>query len=60
MPEPPSKTGLSLLRIALILGIFFFIVFVLSVLMLPDHGRSLLKLGLNSAGGTALMLPSHC
>ncbi|WP_188760243.1 hypothetical protein [Edaphobacter acidisoli] len=44
MSELPRKPGPSLLSIALILGIFFLLVFVVSVLILPDHGKSLLKL----------------
>lgn len=50
MSEPQRKTGPSFLSIALILGIFFLIVFVIAVLLLPDHGKSLLKLTINSAG----------
>lgn len=44
MSEPPRKPGPSLLSIALFLGLFFLLVFAISVLILPDHGRSLLKL----------------
>ena len=44
MPEPASKSGPSFLSIAIFLGLFFLLVFIVSVLILPDHGRSLLKL----------------
>lgn len=60
MPEHPSTTGPTLFRIALILGIFFFIVFVIAMLMLPDHGKSLLKLAANSAGPLQPMWRAHC
>lgn len=50
MSEPPNQPGPSLLKISLIIGVFFLIVFVIAALMLPDHGKSLLKLTANSSG----------
>lgn len=61
MSEPSSKSGPSLLSIALFLGLFFLLVVVVSVLILPDHGRSLLKLAcdfaapLHALAATALL-----
>jgi hypothetical protein len=46
-PEQPRKTGPSTLKMILFLAIFFLLVFIIAMLMLPDHGRSLLRLGSN-------------
>ena len=47
-PEPQTREtrgkSASFLPIVIILGVFFLIVFVVAVLMLPDHGKELLKL----------------
>lgn len=43
-PEEPGKGALSLLPIILVLGIFFLIVLVMSILLLPDKGKRLLRL----------------
>ncbi len=45
-----------MLSLALFLGLFFLLVFVISVLILPDHGRSLLKLA-SGAGAWLHALP---
>lgn len=43
-PQEPPKQSTSFLPILIFLGVFFLLVLVISILILPDHGRSLLKL----------------
>lgn len=43
-PRRPRGKAAAFLPIVIILGAFFLIVFVVAVLMLPDHGKKLLKL----------------
>lgn len=43
-PEEPKEKSTSFLPIAIFLCVFFLLVLVIAVLILPDHGRSLLKL----------------
>lgn len=60
MSEPPSQPGPSLLKISLIIGALFLIVFVIAALMLPDHGKALLKLAANSSGPLHACVAARC
>lgn len=43
-PEEPQEKSTSFLPIVIFLCVFFLLVLVISILILPDHGRMLLKL----------------
>lgn len=43
-PETPRNPGPSFFLIVVIIAVFFLFVFVISVLLLPDKGRRLLRL----------------
>lgn len=43
-PQPPQSRRSGFLPIVILLGIFFLIVLVMAILLLPDRGRRLLKL----------------
>ena len=43
-PKEPQEKASSFLAIAIFLCVFFLLVLVIAILILPDHGRSLLKL----------------
>jgi|GEM_PF-6167145 len=43
-PETPRNPGPSFFLIVVIIAVFFLFVFIISVLLLPDKGRRLLRL----------------
>ena len=56
-PEEPRKGVSPLLILVLILGIFLILVLIVSILLLPDRGKRLLKL--SNAHPVTQTIPHH-